>query len=341
MTTHPLAYRGLRVSPLVRDVALSIMDRWRSIWPWGLRPGSSSAFGFAATCVALATLVHACIGMAQPETVVFAPYYAATLVAALMGGGRAGMLALVLGGVIAYWLFGQAEWSDAIFTLETVENLAMYGTSSLVILWAAVSYRDLLQRLRDEQNKRKLLNDELAHRLANTLANVQTIVSQSLTNDSELKGKINARLAALASTNDLLSRSDWQTASLRDIVIRALRPYDPSRVHLDGDDVQCSSQAVMVLALVVHELTTNAAKYGALSKPSGQIDISWQRVDDRLTIKWVESGNLAIIPPTRTGFGTKLLQSAVRSFHGHVETSFQPGGLVCAIFLNLPDTTRA
>jgi two-component sensor histidine kinase len=273
--------------------------------------------------------------------VVFAPYYAATLVATLLGGGAAGILAMILGGATAYWMFAQTEWRVALFTLQNLDNWALYGASSVIILWAAVSYRRLLLRLRDEQQKRQLLHDELAHRLGNTLAIVQTVLNQSLATQNEVREKINARLAALAATNDLLFKSDWQCASLRDILISEFKPYDPLQVHWDGEDVQCPSQTATVLALIIHELTTNAAKYGALSKPDGRINISWHNVDGRLTIEWVESGSLAITPPLRKGFGTKLLYSAIRGCHGQVETSFPPTGLVCKLSLIVPETKRA
>jgi len=341
MTSNRAAFRDLHVNPLVHHVARATIDRWRSIWPWGVRPRSPSAVAVAAISVAVATFIHARIGLVRPETVVFAPYYAATLVATLLGGGAAGILAMILGGATAYWMFGQAEWRVALFTLQNLDNWALYGASSVIILWAAVSYRRLLLRLRDEQQKRQLLHDELAHRLGNTLAIVQTVLNQSLATQNEVREKINARLAALAATNDLLFKSDWQCASLRDILISEFKPYDPLQVHWDGEDVQCPSQTATVLALIIHELTTNAAKYGALSKPDGRINISWHNVDGRLTIEWVESGSLAITPPLRKGFGTKLLYSAIKACRGEVETSFPPTGIVCRFSLIMPETKRA
>jgi diguanylate cyclase len=156
-----------------------------------------------------------------------------------------------------------------------------------------------------------------------------------------LREKINARITALAATNDLLFKSDWQYAFLKDILISEFKPYDFAQVHWDGEDVQCPSQTATVLALIIHELTTNAAKHGALSKSDGRIDISWRNVDDRLTIQWVESGSLALSPPMRKGFGTKLLYSAIKACHGEVETSFPPTGIVCKFSLIMPETKRA
>ncbi|MGA7490847.1 MAG: HWE histidine kinase domain-containing protein [Xanthobacteraceae bacterium] len=341
MDTDRLALHGQLSNSGVRDAVRSRLHWWRSVWPWGLSPGSAGALVFAVVCVGAATAVHCAIGLVRPSSVVFAPYCAATLVAALLGGGVAGALAMILGGVVAYWLFAPAPWTLAPFALANIDNWLLYASSSALILWVAVSYRGLLQQLREEQQKRQLLNQELAHRLGNMLASIQTILNQSLVHEKELREKIGARLAALAATNDLLSRCDWQSASLQDILIGELRPYDSTRVSWCGDEVRCSSQTAMLLALVIHELTTNAAKYGALSKPDGRIEIQWRHTDGRLTLQWLESVDLPPAPPTRKGFGSKLLESAIKRLDGEVETTFAPSGLRCRICAVLPQAPRA
>jgi two-component sensor histidine kinase len=335
MNTDRLTLRGQPFNSAVRNAVRASLRRWRSVWPWGLSPGSPDALALAAICVGAATAIHFSISLVRPASVVFAPYYAATLVAALLAGGAAGVLAMIVGGVVAYWLFAPAQWTLAPLALANVDNWVLYGASSVLILWAALSYRGLLQRLRDEQHKRQLLNEELAHRLGNILASTQTILNQSLAHDRELRDRVGARLAALAATNDLLLESDWQSASLHDILIGELRPYDSARVRWRGEDVRCPSQSALLLALVFHELTTNAAKYGALSKPEGSIEIWWQHVGARLTLHWIESLDLRLAPPTRKGFGSKLLESAIQGLHGEIETIFAPSGLRCKISLIL------
>jgi two-component sensor histidine kinase len=339
MVTDRLTHRrrGHLLSSLVRDGIRAGKVKWQSLWPCGLAPGTPGALALAAVCVVLATAVHIAFGLVRSETVVFAPYYAATLFAALLGGGTAGVLAMALGGIVAYSLFAPAEWNSAPLNVENLENWALYGASSAAILWAAVSHRGLVQRLREEQQRRQLRNDELAHRLGNSFAGVQAIVNQSLAGEKELRETINARIAALAATNAMLSKSDWQGASLKEILLGEFRPYDPSRVRLCSEDVQCSSRAAIMLALVVHEPTTNAVKHGALSNAKGRIDVSWQGTGGRPTMDWVESGGPKPVPTTRRGFGSKLLQSAMCGFDGQVETSFEPSGLRCRISLRMTD----
>ena len=193
----------------------------------------------------------------------------------LLGAPSSGALAAGLGALAAYYLFVPEDWGLAPFRLEQLVSLVLYGTSSVVIIWAAQSYCGLLQRLRATEAARELLNRELVHRIKNILANVQGIVGQTLVDQKILRNAINARITALGATNDLLVRSNWHSASLREILIQEFAPYGLTRFHLHGSDVDCPSALAVFLALVVHELTTNAVKYGALSSPEGQIDIAW------------------------------------------------------------------
>ena len=250
----------------------------RSLWNVGLTPRSGAALIFAFACVGIATAVRVGLGLISPDSAVFAPVLLRTLVAALVGGAESGTLATGLGAVAAYYLFVPPEWGLASFRLEQLVSLVLYGTSSIVIIWAAQSYRGLLQRLRASEATRELLNRELMHRIKNILANVQGIIGQALVDQKTLRNAINARITALAATNELLVRSGWQEALSWKILIHEFAPYGLSRFQLRGDDVCCPSALAVLLALVVHELTTNAVKYGALSSPDGRIDIAWTNV---------------------------------------------------------------
>jgi two-component sensor histidine kinase len=311
-------------------------NRWHSIWHCGLRPRSAPALLFAVACVGVATAVRVGLGLISPDSVVFAPYYSATLVSALVSGPEAGALAAGLGGLAAYCLFVPADWAIAAFRLEQLVSLVLYGTSSVVIIWAAESYRGLLQRLRREEDMRQILNLELVHRIKNILTGVQSIVGQSLRDHGHLLEEVSARLAALGATNDLLAKSEWQSASLREILAHEFAPYGLPRFQLRGDDVDCPYAIAVLLALIVHELTTNAVKYGALSIPSGRIGISWSNIAGRLAVEWIESGGPQPVAPTREGFGSKLLRSGVKQFQGSVDCRFEPTGLRCRFSLTIP-----
>jgi two-component sensor histidine kinase len=311
-------------------------SRWRELWQNGLRPGSTASLLFALICVAIATIVRIALGEISSASAVFAPYYAATLVAALVGGWRAGSFAAAGGALVAFWLFVPPDWASHAFDREWIASYVLFAASSIVIVWTAKSYRDLLWRLRDEQEQRQLLNHELAHRIKNTLAIVQAVIAQTLRGQPDTLGKLNDRIAALAETNDLLIKSEWRGASIKEILAGEFAPYDAARFSLLGEDFSCAGEIATVLALIFHELTTNAAKYGALSVPCGRIALSWAKHGERMEVDWIESGGPQPAATRREGFGTGLLRKGMRRFGGSVQMSFAPSGLHCRLALSLP-----
>jgi len=317
-------------------MARQLLGWWRTIWVGGLHPGSISSLLFALMCVAIATLIRIALGELSSASTVFASYYSATLVAALVGGVPAGLLAAVSGAAAGFWLFVPPDWASHVFDREQLVSAVLFAGSSGVIIWAAKSYRDLLWRLREEQDQRQLLTHELAHRIKNTLAIVQSLIGQTLRDQPAVSGKLSARLAALAATNDLLVKSEWRGAYLTEILAGEFAPYDPGRFSLDGDDFECPSEVVTVLALVFHELTTNAAKYGALSAPLGAISLTWRNRGGRAEFDWVESGGPPPAASRRQGFGTTLLRKGLRQFDGTVDMEFARGGLHCRFSIAVP-----
>ncbi len=317
------------------------LARWRELWQGGLPPHSLASFVFALGCVGIATIVRMAIGEISPASAVFAPYYSATLVAALVGGWRAGSFAAAAGAVAAFWFFVPPDWTSHAFDREWIVSYFLFAISSLVIVWAAKSYRDLLWRLRDEEARRELLNRELAHRIRNTLAIVESVISRTLRDQPELRTKLHDRIAALAVTNDLLIQAEWRGAGLRQILAGEFAPYDASRFKLGGEDFACPSELATMLALIFHELTTNAVKYGALSTVRGRVTLCWTRHNGRVAFDWTESGGPPPTPSGREGFGTTLLRKGLRQFGGMVEMRFSPGGLNCCFSLAMPDARPA
>jgi two-component sensor histidine kinase len=313
-----------------------VLRWWRELWHSGLPPRSRSSFFFALGCVVIASIVRIALGEISSASAVFAPYYAATLVAALVGGWGAGTVAAVSGGFAALLLFVPADWQSHAFDREWFVSYFLFAISSVVIVWAAQSYRDLLSRLREEQDRRVLLNHELAHRIRNTLTIVQSVVGQTLREQPTARAKLNDRIAALAATNELLVKSEWRGAFVKNILAGEFAPYDPARFQLDGEDFECPAEAATALALIFHELTTNAAKYGALSAPHGQIELTWTKHGHRIDFEWIESGGPQPAAARRQGFGSTLLHKGLRRFGVAVEMRFAPTGLRCTLSLSLP-----
>jgi two-component sensor histidine kinase len=316
------------------------IDWWSTIWSVGLRSGSIPAMLFALVCVVVATLMRIGLGLISPDSAIFAPYYSATLVAALVSGAAAGLLAAVVGGLVAVWLFVPAQWGSTPFMAEQVVSVVLFGISSLVIIWAAESYRGLLQRLRHEQCTRQLLNRELAHRIKNILASVQAIVRQTLRDQKGVRDDLIGRIAALSETNDLLITSHWRTAPLREILVHEFAPYDLYRFRLDGPDIECPASIAVFLALTIHEMTTNASKYGALSNAVGHISVTWKTCSNRFELEWVEFGGPEPKEPSRCGFGTKLFQAGLSQFNGSAKILFEPTGVRIRLALDFPQETQ-
>jgi PAS domain S-box-containing protein len=199
--------------------------------------------------------------------------------------------------------------------------------------------RDITERRKIERQN-DLLAREAEHRTKNILATVQATVqlSQSGTVDG-LKEAIVGRLQALASVHRLFVGSRWTGADLRTIATDELAPYcqsDKSRAQIDGDRVTLEPTLAQTVAVVFHELATNAAKYGALSAPDGRVRIDWSRAGDgRLHVRWSESGGPPLVtPPTRRGVGTRVMESMVRSHpNANMQFDWRSEGLQCELVL--------
>jgi two-component sensor histidine kinase len=139
--------------------------------------------------------------------------------------------------------------------------------------------------------------------------------------------------------DDLVMAAQGQGAPLRDILAAEFAPYDVSRISMQGPDCLLSPKLALMMALLVHELATNAAKYGALSSSAGKLSIGWSVSDARLNLDWRESGGPIVITPTHRGFGTRLMSRSLDQFGGTVETAFETTGLVCRLSVILPELT--
>lgn len=195
------------------------------------------------------------------------------------------------------------------------------------------------------QDQLRLLINELNHRVKNTLATVQSMAVQTLRGEHDLEvayGKFEARLLGLSQVHDLLTRERWHGAGLRDVAERALRPFfsgGGERIGLQGPEVWLQPGPALTMALVFHELATNAVKYGALSSAKGRVDLTWtfDEADERLSLTWAESQGPPVTPPTRAGFGSRLIQRGLRGdLRGSATLSYEPGGMICVMEARLP-----
>ena len=211
--------------------------------------------------------------------------------------------------------------------------------------------QETTERVRAEQQRiaaetqQKLLIHELAHRMKNTLAIAQAITSQVLRTVEridEVRDALGERLQALSDAQDLLTDNNWSSAKLSRVIETALagwRPADPGRIRVSGPDISLHAKQVLAVFLAAHELGSNAAKFGAWSESEGVVYIAWDVGGppdaQRITMTWVEAGGPLVQPPTRRGFGTRMIERMLAGyFEGHAAIRFETGGVAFA--LNAP-----
>jgi two-component sensor histidine kinase len=190
--------------------------------------------------------------------------------------------------------------------------------------------RDLTERKQADDLQRMLLN-ELNHRVKNTLATIQAISTQTLRSASDLPSArmaLDRRIISMAHAHDLLISRSWAGANLADIVMRALDAFTAAQVRISGDAVDVSPKHALAMSLALHELATNAAKYGALSCAEGHVSVQWGVQDGMLRLDWEESGGPPVAPPTRKGFGSRLLEDlVVRDLGGATKLAYDAPGV--------------
>ncbi len=213
----------------------------------------------------------------------------------------------------------------------------------LSILEVVLRHLDDVMRERERVRRQQdLLMAELDHRVKNTIAITQALVKHSATGAATLDAfteSIQERLHAMATTHSMLTRNRWEGVNLRDIVEEQFAPFGgPDRVKIEGLKLMLRPKAALSVSLALHELTTNAAKYGALSVPEGWINIDWdaQTLEGKkwLRLRWAEHGGPAVAAPSRMGFGRVLLErSLAYDVDGQVDLDFRPEGLICTAMI--------
>ena len=205
----------------------------------------------------------------------------------------------------------------------------------------------VLERKRTEEHQRLLIN-ELNHRVKNTLAIVQSVASQTFRGDAvdpSSRLAFESRLAALAAAHDVLTEQNWESASLHDVVRKTGSGCgaDESRVRVRGPEVRVEPRTAVALGMALHELCTNAVKYGSLSSEAGVVEIGWDLVEDggtrrMIRLEWREQGGPPVAAPSKRGFGSRMIERALASeLGGTVELRFLPEGLHCLVEAPLPE----
>jgi two-component sensor histidine kinase len=201
------------------------------------------------------------------------------------------------------------------------------------------------------QQRQELLIHELNHRVKNILAMVQAIASQTLSGAASpqaAREALELRLLALARAHDVITRESWESAELHDVLTAALAPHEGApepRIAIEGPRLRLEPKTAVSMTLALHELTTNAVKYGALSVPHGRVQILWSAKPApggvELTLDWSEHGGPQVHPPERRGFGSRLIARSLMAEGGTADLTYASEGVRCRLAVTLPELTAA
>src|ERR1700726_365985 len=309
------------------------IDEFRRGWHGISQPSPLFSIGFAAACLALATVARWCLSLIRPD-VFFTPYFPAVFFATAFGGLRVGMATALVSGVLGVAI----NFSDATVDSARFALLLIFWASCALTIWGVQHYRsiatdqrEISRRLIEEEEYRKLIVDELQHRLKNKLSTIHAVLHQVLQDQPQIWAGIDRRMRALSGTDDLIAKLDGRGCDIKDLLLSELGPYGHVRFTLNGDRLFLPAQLAVSLALIFHELATNAGKYGAFSAARGLLQVSWSVTDNRLNIAWDETEGPSVGPIGEAGFGSKLLKSALKPFDGKTEITYLNTGVHCTM----------
>jgi two-component sensor histidine kinase len=285
----------------------------------------------------LPAAIGALLGFAFGDWACFALYFPAILLSALLLDWQAGFIVTLLSAISSNYFLARSPMAMGL-NREGLLAAIEYWVSAVLIVIVASSARRLVAQLNAAAARERALNEELRHRVNNSLALALAFASQTRRSTPEPEvfyATFRSRLMALARAQDILSSEDWAECELPNVAEKALEAFgERGEISLSG--VRCSvpSGSCVPLVLALHELATNAVKYGALSAPGGCVSLSWTIKNEgdarpEIVMQWVESGGPPVQPPTRQGLGSRLLvrQSGLDS----VSIEYDRAGLRCTI----------
>jgi two-component sensor histidine kinase len=313
-----------QANPLLLSVA-QVLRQGRRATPRALMIGLASACGAVALRYALIPLLG--------DSGVLVTTLPAVLLATIFGGAAGGVSCLVIASAGASYLFLGPRFAITFGPHESAVLLASVSAGAVVV-GVSVLLRELIFRLEAAKEREHLLVLELQHRVKNNLAVVQAVAVQTLRSAPDLNAfrmAFTERLAALGCAHNLLSKGSGDVVGLQEVVEQSLAPfYGLAPIVVQGTPVMIRAQQAVSIVLCLHELATNAAKYGALSRGTGTVDVRWiGQVDGsqmKVKLSWTERGGPPVTAPSRRGFGTSLLSKGVDPGH-RAEVTFEPHGL--------------
>ena len=289
----------------------------------------------AVICVTAGAGLRAALDPVTHGHIPVVAFYPFVLIASIWGGTLSGLSATVLAAVIAdiFWV----PPSSKAITMTAFVLVCLFGLALARLLCAMV---DLHAK---QEERAMILAHEVNHRVNNLLGVVQAVSAQTARTAQTVKeyqAAFGGRISALAAAQHLLSGDQSMAADLESLLVQIVHPFGADRFVLKGPPTPVPDLLGTSFALLLHELSTNAMKYGALSVSDGWVDIAWDRKADDLRVVWRERGGPPVTEPVRTGFGARLMKSALAPAHGTALLHFHPDGVECVLSLKLANEQR-
>ncbi len=287
------------------------------------------ALALSATAAGLRLALEPLVGDEAP----YAFFYAAVVLSVAYAGWFGGVIALIAGGLIGNVLFVE-PLGQLSFDRYSLWGMLIYGLVAGVLLVLAEKLVRTSQREKELNRKLQLVRGELQHRIKNFITVVQALAVQagrSSSDTADFDAKFMKRLQALAGAQGLIDDPRHSSAGLALLIERTLAPFNEAgRLEVNCmPDVRVTEDVAVGIALILNELATNALKYGSLCAPAGKVALTVEKHGDRACMVWLEEGGAMVSPPSRTGFGTRLIRSALPKGRGKAEIEYRPTGVQC------------
>ncbi len=289
--------------------------------------------GIAVVATLAAALIRAFLDPLVDGTLPFITFFPAILVASVWGGRLAGLTAMGLASLIAGYFWLPRVWSLNLTLVSWVALVAFWLFGGMVI-GVTVLLRALADARAESEARAIVMAEEMKHRVANILSVMLAVSHQTARGAAtvqDYQAMLEARIGAMARAQALASGDTASPADLPALVARILEPFGDERVEMFGPPIPVAEDLGPTLALVLHELGTNAVKHGALSVPQGRVTVSWAAEENRTRLDWRERDGPAVSAPSRSGFGSRLLHSAFPPGKGDATLAFRPEGVECTI----------
>lgn len=287
----------------------------------------------AVICVCAAAALRLLLDHAGAQGIPFITFFPAVLLASVAAGVAAGSTALVLSALVAayFWLPPNVDVNLYRSSWIALISFLFFGAILVVV---SEALRVAVATTLDARNRAHVLAQEMKHRVQNVISVILGISAQSARNASDLedyRSRFEARVVALSRAQELVSDHADEPVDLRRLLTGVLEPFELQRFRLNGHGIGISGEIGSPFALLVHELATNALKYGALSVATGMVDIRWYGEGDFVVLTWSERGGPPVARPEHGGFGSRLMKTAFPADHGETHVEFAASGVECTI----------